>query len=235
METAMHIKPALLLISFAILLASGCKSDEEKAAEEAVKNMAEAGKQMEEASKKMADAAATGGQDIGAAMAAMGAAMGNANGKAIETVDFRELKALLPESLPGMARGEATGEKTAAMGMQISTAQGRYRSAEGSSISLKIADIGSMTGLAGMATYAWAATEYDRETGSGYEKTTTFEGRKAQEKYNTSSRSGELSVMVAGRFVVEADGNNVDMDAIKAALKQVDLGKLENMKASGVK
>ncbi len=230
----MNSRSGLLLLSLAVLFTAGCKSDEEKAAEEAAKNMAEAGEQMAEAGRKMGEAAKTGGAGLGEAMAAMGAAMGNAEGKKVETVPFQQLKEMLPASLPGMTRSAATGEKTAAMGMQISNAEGRYRAQDGSSMVIKITDIGSMTGLAGMATYAWAATEYDRETESGYEKTTTFNGHKAQEKYSKSGRSGELSVLVGSRFVVEADGNNVEMDAIRTALGKVDLGKLDNMKNSGV-
>ena len=38
-------------------------------------------------------------------------------------VDFRELKALLPESLPGLKRAEAAGEKRSVMGMTVATAE----------------------------------------------------------------------------------------------------------------
>jgi len=41
--------------------------------------------------------------------------------------------------------------------------------------------------------------------------------------------------MVAGRFMVELEGNEVSMDALKAALDKLDLGKLEGMKDFGVK
>lgn len=171
-----------------------------------------------------------------AAMNAMGA-MGTVatGGKKVETVDFRELKAMLPASLSGLKRTDATGEKTAAMGMQISTAEGSYSSEDGKSVTLKIADIGSLSGLAGMAAYAWAANEIDRESDNEYEKTTKFKGYKALEKYNKQSRSGELSVLVGSRFVVEVDGSNIDMNALKAALSAVDLGKLDHMKGKGVK
>ena len=236
-ETEMNIRSGILLLSLSILLGTGCKSDEEKAAEEAAESMAEAGKQMGEAGRKMAEAAKSGGagmDDAMAAMGAMGAAMGSTDGKKVETVDFRQLKDLLPESLPGMTRTDATGEKTGAMGMQISTAEGRYKSNGPGSMSVTMTDIGSMSGLAGMANYAWSATEYDRESGTGYEKTTTFNGHKAQEKYDRSGRFGELSVMVGGRFVVKAEGRDVDMNAIKAALGKVDLAKLDGMKNSGV-
>lgn len=172
-----------------------------------------------------------------AAMGAMGAALGTAtaNAKKVETVDFRELKAMLPESLRGLKRTSASGEKSGAMGLSMSSAEGHYSSDDGKSVNLTIADIGSLTGLAGMAAYAWATTEVDRESDNGYEKTTTFKGYRAIEKYDRKSRSGEMSVLVGGRFVVGAEGDAVDMDALKSALGSVDLRKLNGMKGRGVK
>ena len=218
---------ALLVTSFAVVLTS-CKSPEQKAAEETATRF-------EEASKKMEAAAKSGEANMGDAMAALGAAMGAANGgKKVETVDFRELKDMLPESLSGMKRTEATGEKNAAMGMQISTARARYSNDQGASATVTITDIGSMTGLAGMAAYAWAATDVDSETETGYEKTTKYGKHKAMEKYDRSSKYGEISVMVGDRFVVAAEGNGVDINALKGAIGAVNLGKLESMKGQGV-
>lgn len=224
----MNHRAAVLILSL-VGLSSACKSPEQKAAEETAKNL-------EQASKQMAEASKNAGANLGDAMAAMGAAVsGAAKGtKKVETVDYKELKALLPESLSGMRRTDASGEKTAAMGMQVSNAEGRYSADNGSSITIKITDIGSMTGLAGMAAYAWARVEVDREGDSGYEKTSTIGGYRSHEKYNKSSKSGEVSVLVGDRFVVEVDGNNVDMDTIKSALSKVDLGKLNSMKGQGV-
>jgi len=225
----MYSKAGLIALAISFALTTACKSKEEKAAEEAAKQMEAAAKQMQEAAK-------SGTANVGDAMAAMGAAIsGAANaGKKVETVDYQQLKALLPESLPGMRRTDASGEKSAAMGMQISNAEGRYRADDGSSATVKIADIGSMTGLAGMAAYAWARVDVDREGDTGYEKTSTFNGYKSHEKYDKQNKSGEISVLVGDRFVVEVDGNNVDMDAIKSALGKVDLGKLNSMKGQGV-
>jgi hypothetical protein len=224
----MNHRAVVLILSLAGL-ATGCKSNEQKQAEETAKNM-------EQASKQMAEATKNAGANMGDAMAAMGAAVsGAANGsKKVETVDYKELKALLPESLPGMKRTDASGEKTAAMGMQVSNAEGRYSGDNGSYMTIKITDIGSMTGLAGMAAYAWARVTVDRESDSGYEKTSTIGGYRSHEKYNNPSKSGEVSVLVGDRFVVEVDGNNVDMNAIKNAVGKVDLGKLNSMKGQGV-
>jgi len=210
-----------------LLLVPACgKSDEQKAAEAAAA-------QIEAATKQMAEAMKTGTAGVAGAAEAMGAALGAT--QAAEAVDFRELKALLPEDLPGMKRSNAEGEKTSAMGFTMSKAEARYESESGGSVMITISDIGAMTGMAAMGLYAWAAGAIDRETETSYEKSTTIKGYKGYEKYDRQSTSGEVQVLVAGRFIVEVDGNNVPMDAIKGALERVDLGKLEGMKNVGVK
>jgi hypothetical protein len=221
-------KAGLTLLSASLLLVTACKSPEQKAAEETAKRLDEASKQMAEASKN-------GQVNMGAAMNALGAAMGAANGgKKVETVDYKVLKDMLPESIGNMKRTEATGERTAAMGMQISNAEGRYSGDDGASITVKLTDIGSMTGLAGMAAYAWAATDIDRESDTGYEKTSTYNGFKSHEKWDKSSKSGDISVLVGSRFVADVSGYNVEMDALKDALNKLDLKKLDGMKNVGV-
>ncbi len=223
------IRHGALLVSALALFAVACKSDEQKAAEESAKKL-------EEASQKMQEAAKSGQVNVGDAMATLGAAMNAANkGKEVETVDFRQLRDMLPGEVAGIKRTEATGEKNAAMGMQISSARARYSDEQGKHASVTITDIGSMTGMAAMATFAWASAEFDRETGNGYEKTTRLDGHKAVEKWNNSSKSGEISVIVGDRFVVSAEGNDVSMDALKDAVRKVDLGKLNSMKGQGIK
>jgi hypothetical protein len=205
---------------------TACKSPEQKAAEAAAKQLEEAGKQMEAASKN---------GNLGDAMNAMGAALGATNGgKKVDVVEFKVLKDMLPESLGNMRRTSATGEKTAAMGMSVSNAEGRYENDQNGSITVKLTDIGSMTGLAGMAAYAWAATTVERESDNGYEKTGTFNGYKSHERWEKSSSSGELSVLVAGRYVAEVSGYNTSMDALKDAMNKIDLKKLDGMKNEGV-
>lgn len=187
--------------------------------------------------EKQAEQIAQAGQQMGEAMAAAGAAVtgGGLEGKATEAVDFRELKALLPEELPGMRRTSAEGQKNSAMGFTLSTAEARYQSEGGGRIHLTITDAGAVAGLAAMGMYAWAGMEIDQEDEDGYEKTTTLNGRRGYEKYNRSSKSGEVSLMVGGRFIVELDGDDVSMDDLKSALDKVDLDKLEGMKNVGVK
>lgn len=156
-------------------------------------------------------------------------------GKKVNPVDFRELKALLPETLGDLKRTNIEGEKVAAMGMNISNANADYSDAENNlSIDIKITDLGSVSGLSGLAAYGWYMVDIDKENESGYEKTITYKGNKGYEKYDNENKDGELSILVAKRFVVEVNGNNVSMDQMKAAVDMIDVGKLESWKDVGV-
>ncbi|MGQ0811502.1 MAG: Yip1 family protein [Nitrospiraceae bacterium] len=152
-------------------------------------------------------------------------------GKSVEPVNFRQLKDLLPDALPGMQRTDATGEKTSALGITLSKAEGTYRGPEHGSVTITISDIGAMSGLAGMALYAWANGEIDKESSTGYEKTTTYRGYKAYEKYDKADRSGELDVLISNRFVVHVEGSDITIEDLRSVLNKVDLSKLATLKA----
>ena len=83
------------------------------------------------------------------AMNAVGQIM--AGGKDVQPIDFRELKAMLPASLPGMQRNEASGQGGEAMGMKGSSATARYSDGANASIRIEIVDLGSLSGLAALA------------------------------------------------------------------------------------
>ena len=173
--------------------------------------------------------------NLGDALQAAGNAMQAFNqaasgGKTVEPVDFRQLKELLPESVDGMQRAEVSGEKSTALGMTISKAEARYIGEDRRVIDVTISDIGTVGGLASLALYAWTNNEIDKESPTGYEKTTMFQGNKAYEKYNKRDHSGEMGVLIDKRFVVEAKGGGVSMEDLKGMLTKLDLGKLASMK-----
>lgn len=147
----------------------------------------------------------------------------------VATVDFRALKELLPADADGLPRKEATGEKNGAAGFSMSTAEGKYANEDGSeTIEINIVDGGGSPMMMGLA--AWSMIEVDKETENGYEKTTKMGDNKAYEKYDNADKDGEVSVLVNKRFVVTAKGRGVSMDKIKAALGDVDLSKLADLK-----
>ena len=152
-------------------------------------------------------------------------------GKEVETVNFRELKALLPAELDGLRRTSASGEKTNAFGMNVSKAEGEFKSEDNSSsIKITIVDMGSMRGFAGLAAFGWTMTEIDKETEHGYERTIEYKGCKGIEEYDTERNYGKKEIMAAKRFMVTVEGYNVTKEAIDDALDEVHIDELEQMK-----
>jgi hypothetical protein len=72
-----------------------------------------------------------------------------------------------------------------------------------------------------------------KETASGYEKVGKVDGRMTQESYDRTSRHGEYSVLVADRFMVQATGDGVSIDDLKAAVGAVGAGQLEGLAKAG--
>lgn len=177
-------------------------------------------------------------QELGAAAQQM--AKDHEEGVTIDPVDFRELRDLLPESVGSLARKEITGEKNSAMGFTISTATAEYQgeTVDGHTPYLKmtITDVGGTQGMALLALAPWSMITIDKESSSGHEKTGTYEGFPSHEQFDNSGSypKGEMQVFIARRFVVAAEGREMQWEQIHDAVGQVDLKKLDGMKEVGV-
>lgn len=187
---------------------------------------------MEEATRSLGEAARQGDvREAGKAMQQMGTAL--TGSMKIEPVDFRTLKDLLPGSLAGLKRAGTEGSRTNVMGIASSKAEATYEDGKGGRIVLDVTDVGTLSGVTAMA-FAWVNVEIDKEGDSGYERTTTVRGRKAYERYDRNARTGELDVVVAGRFIVGARATGVDMKAFQEAVAGLDLDRLEALRTQGV-
>ena len=146
------------------------------------------------------------------------------NGEKVEAVNFRELKKLLPMKVAGMKQTNIEGESSGMAGFKYSQATAEYRDGD-ASFDISIVDgagfAGVMTGLA-----AWSLVEMDKESQDGYERTTTIDGHKAYEKYNSSTKDGQISILVEDRFIVHIEGNEVSEKDMKKALDALDLKRL---------
>ncbi len=198
----------------------------------AMGELAKMGEKMAEAGKKMENAQKSGDSQaqMNAATEALGAALGG--DAKIEVVDMAKLKALLPETLAGLKRARFEGEKTAMGGFKMSKAEAQYHDDSNRNITLELTDIGGNKMFGAM--FAWAMIESDKETDGSYEKMGKVDGRPTHEKFQKDGSSGEYGVLVAGRFMIEARGNNVDMASLKAAANSIGFNNLEAMKNEGV-
>lgn len=237
----MQTRKSLFVVTVLTALLTACgPSPEQVAREQALKQLEQAAKEMEAAGKKAEAAAAKGdvGAAMGEAMKALGGlagAAGTATGGSYDPVDFRKLKELLPQELAGFEKGDSSGEKNNAFGISVSEAKQSFRTADGSkSVRFEITDPGTLAGPFALANM-WMNVEIDKETSSGYEKTSTVGGRKLHEKWNKDGKHGEVHLVVGNRFMVEIDARGVEMADIKSLIGKIDVAKLEAMKGEGKK
>jgi hypothetical protein len=221
-----------------VTLAVGCgKSEEQKAAEKA----ADDARQAAEAVKKAAESAAAAGTAAGAAAAAQGlegfakamegvagAMAGKGpDGKPVEPVSFRELQTALPE-VSGWKREEPRGEKMTSP-IPFSQTEVQYSMGD-AQVEVKIVD----SAFSQLMIAPWSmflVTGYEKESSDGYEKSVLVGGNPGFEKWNKNSKDGELNLVVAKRFLVTINGNNIDdTKVLQEFASKLDTGKLASLK-----
>lgn len=146
------------------------------------------------------------------------------NSEAVTATDPDSLKAYLPASVAGFSRTEVSASSASAAGIEGSQAEAQYTRGE-SNLKLQVTDIGQAGALASIA--GAVNMKSSKETATGYEKTGVVDGRMTQESYDRQAKSGEYSVLVGERFMVEASGNGVTMEELKAAVEAVGISRLE--------
>lgn len=184
----------------------------------------------QETAEQAAEEASSGGssaaESVEGAMEEMKKQM-QGDGEAKEVTDFRELKKLLPEELAGLERSSHTGQKTGAMGFKIAAAEAVYEGENGR-LEVVLTDFAGM-GRAMLSMVPWAEIEIDKETDTGYERTTMIKGYKAFEEYDSQAKRGKISIIADGRFVVAIEGDNVEAKVMRDALDGIDLEALSAM------
>ena len=141
-------------------------------------------------------------------------------------LDPDKLKSLLPDNVAGAPRTEISGASAGAGGIGGSNAEATYQQGD-ARVTVTVTDLAAMGSFAAMA--GAVNVQSDKETATGYEKVSTINGRLTTERYDSPSKSGEYSVVVANRFNVSAEGSGVSMDALKAAVAAVGPDRLEGL------
>ena len=169
--------------------------------------------------------------DFGAMLKAFaGAAQTPQAANAPGMVSPKALKDALPKALPGLERVEAGSEKQSAFGISTVIATGVYESGD-KSIRIEITDMGGMGGLGAMAMLGMANNEVDKETRTGFERTTTYQGFKALESYDKTDKSGQIEAFIGSRFSVKINGSSLaSFDDLAGAIQALDLKALSELK-----
>lgn len=152
----------------------------------------------------------------------------NKDGKALEVVNFRDLKEALPKRVAGMDRTSHSGEKTGMFGINVSQAQAEYQDGD-KSLDISLIDFAGVS-MFTMQMAAWSTIDIDKESDNGYERTTTIQGHKAFEKYDNNAKSGEVNLLIADRFILNIKGRNVSAADMKDAVKDIDIKDIAKLK-----
>lgn len=185
--------------------------------------------ELEEAAENLEDAVGEGAEGFADAMGEFGQALSGADGEGEDyaPVERQALAGTIPESMGGMDRTSIESARDGAMGMTVTHAEANFQGEQGSFV-LKVTDLAGVP-MAGMMGAAWSMADIDRESETEIERTFEHEGNRAYEKYNSSSNSGEMSIIVDG-FLVEGRGSNMSRDQIRAVMGDAPIDELRSLR-----
>ena len=242
-------------LALAVAISTACgQSEAQRQAEEAKKQIEQAQKQAAETAQKAQEAARqatsdatklandTGkvaGKNAGEAMAEAGKglealakglqAMGatGADGKPIEPVSLKDLQTVFVP-LDGWEMGKPTGSRNS-VPVSFSQAEVVYRKGD-ARIEASVMDSGlNQLLIAPFSMYLNSG--FERQTEDGYEKAVKLAGSPGWEKWNGSTKNGELAAFVNKRFVVDFKGRHIDDMKVLYQLAQAsNLAQLASLK-----
>jgi len=216
---------SFLVMSFSFTMCS-TETEEKTASDEISEAMDEIQKELKKAGKDAQGSVSDALNKVEDAMEEL-----KNDGKVVEPVNFRILKSAIPETFLGMERSKYEGETAGAMGFKVSTAKATFKDGD-RRVEIEIIDVGGF-GMAAMSMAAWSMAEIDKESDTGFERTTTYDGHKAFEK--CSNDRCEFSTWMNKRIIFNVKSKNVGMDEIiKGLIRDVDLdGLMENVADEG--
>lgn len=186
-------------------------------------------RKMEEAGKRMEAAEKSGdpGKQMEAAMGALGTAL--SGGAGVEPVQVDALKPFVPERFAGLPRTELRTDRSGVAGLMAARVEGHYGEGD-KRVELDVVDTGGAAGLTGLAAWAAMGVVSESETADRVERMKREGGRLVREEISKRDGTHTYSVIVADRFMVTAEGEGVDIAALRSAVNALDLKRLESLK-----
>lgn len=146
------------------------------------------------------------------------------------SIPYKELQKMLPSSIAGFTKdGDPSGQSVNMVGMSYSMATQAFKSGDGE-ITINIMDYNASYAAFGMATSMFASglsVDDDQEHLGTVDL--GISGVKAWENVKKKEKSSSVTAGVNDRFLVTAEGRNVEPDVVKKAIKSVDFSKLAGM------
>jgi hypothetical protein len=155
---------------------------------------------------------------------ALEASTQNPQSGASTLVPAETLKSLLPAALPGgLPRTEISSAGGQVAGFGGSAAKATYGNAS-HQITLNVADLGTLGALAGLA--GVLGIKGDDDTATHHSRIYQENGRTIAEDYDTITKHGSYVILIANRYMIQAEGTPTTLDALREAISTVDTAKL---------
>lgn len=143
-----------------------------------------------------------------------------------DVVDYKKLLPLLPEAPTGWTADKAEGQTEDG----LTTAHRDYKKGEGDNVplaSITILDSAANPDYVSVTTTGWALQS---ETPEGYSKPVTIDGNPGCESYEKEQKHATLRLLIAKRYFLAIDLQNLEPSELQEWLKRVDLKKLAEIK-----
>lgn len=208
----------MIVCTAAAMAVMACGSPpEEKRADEVKKGA--------EQVQKSADSMAKGLADM--AKGLQGLTGGDPNQKPVDPVSFHELQEAFGD-LSGWEKAKPTGERMTSP-VNYSVAKVTYTKGD-ARIEEEISD-SAFNQMLLIPFSMFLTTGYEKETDDGYEKSAKVGEFPGLEKWNSRSKSGELTAIVNKRFIVQVNGHAIpDAKMLRDAMASIDTRKLASLK-----
>ena len=212
-----------LAIAISILM-SACGGPTDDAAKQIQKAAAEIQKSVGSASSRGVQGVSKGLEDLARGMSSMS---NDPSAKPVDPLTIDALKTALPD-LSGWQKGKPTGER---MSSPVNYAEAKVTFTKGdSAVDVKIVD-SAMNQLLIAPFSMFLAVGYEKETDHGYEKGVKVGEYPGWERWDGEGKEGELSAIVAKRFIVQIEGRNIENTRVlHSTMENINLKKLAEAK-----
>jgi len=137
--------------------------------------------------------------------------------KKLEPLSTDQVKSFFPQDLMGIKRSSVNVNSM----MGFSVGEAEYRENDSTELKVSVYDVAGEAGSSIYGLQFWGAMNMQSESDDGYTKTVDFNGNKAIEKFDESSKAYELMFMAKDRLMVNVTGVNTTLDLVKQAANRL--------------
>ena len=146
--------------------------------------------------------------------------------KKLPLITNDQMKSFFPEEVMGMKRSRFSVNSM----MGFATGEAEYKKDDTTKYKVMMYDCAGDAGSSFYGMRFLTGWNIEKEDDNGYEKTVSFMGTKALEKYSKNSNEYTLNFVTADRFWIALEGENTGLDNLKTFAENLNLGKLKDLK-----